>query len=293
VHLVGNIGEPELPALDMIKPSDTVVFELSSFQLWDIEYSPRVAVLTIIEPDHLNVHKDFAEYVAAKSNIVKFQTSDDLVVYRSTDKLASQIAKSSLASKLAYPNDLAPDIDKILRVPGKHNVENAMAAVSAVWQMIQGDQAVIKRALGNFKGLAHHIELVRTLGGVRYYDDSFSSNPSATKVAVQAFQEPLVLIIGGCDKNLNYSSLQRFLTKTKNIKKILLIGQMRHKLAAGLSPGLYEVMDGSFEDTIKHSRSIASSGDVVLLSPGAASFDMFKNFYDRGEQFQAIVRRLR
>jgi UDP-N-acetylmuramoylalanine--D-glutamate ligase len=293
VHLVGNIGRPALDVVSQIRPEDYVVYELSSFQLWDIEKSPQIAVLTILEPDHLDVHVDFDEYVSAKANIVKFQGAEDLVVYNETDALVRGVAMRSAGRKVGYPNELVPNLKKFLKVPGEHNLMDAMAAVSAVWEVIGGDVSAVKTALEGFVGLPHHIELVRELDGVRYYDDSFSSNPTATRVAVAAFQNPIVLILGGSDKGIDMGPLVEFLNGVSNIKKVLLMGAIREALAVGLKQE-YEVMETTdFRKIVRRAQEVASAGDIVLLSPGTASFDMFKNFYDRGERFQKIVRSLR
>ena len=151
-------------------------------------------------------------------------------------------------------------------------------------------EKAVKNAIQSFTGLAHHIELVSEIDSVLYYDDSFSSNPTATKVAVKSFKNPIILILGGFDKGIDMSPLKDFLNQTENIKKILLIGQIREKLSENLQKE-YEIMNTkNFKKIIKRAREIAEPGDIVLLSPGTASFGMFKNFYDRGEQFQKIVR---
>lgn len=289
-HLVGNIGQPAIAELHKIQPEDYVVFELSSFQLWDIEKSPHIAVLTILEPDHLDVHADFDEYIAAKANIVKFQNENDLVVYNRNDQLVAKVAEDSRARKIAYPNELIKDLKSFMRVPGEHNLNDAQAAVSAVWDIIEDDVTAVKNALEGFKGLPHHIEFVRELNGVQYYDDSFSSNPTATRVAVKAFTNPIVLILGGSDKGIDMTPLKEFLNNVENIKKILLIGQIKEKLSAGLGQDFEIMQTTNFKRILERARELADYGDIVLLSPGTASFDMFKNFYDRGEKFQKIIK---
>ncbi|MCL1930072.1 UDP-N-acetylmuramoyl-L-alanine--D-glutamate ligase [Candidatus Saccharibacteria bacterium] len=291
-HLVGNIGQPAIRELSKVSPEDYVIYELSSFQLWDIQFSPQIAVLTILEPDHLDVHTGFEEYVAAKANIVRFQGEDDLVVYNQNDQLVSKIAKSSRARQVAYPNELVKNLQDFLRVPGEHNLNDAQAAVSAVWDIIDGDVAVVKHGLEGFKGLPHHIEFVRELDGVQYYDDSFSSNPISTMVAVKAFTNPIILILGGFDKGTDMTPLKRFLNSAsgENIKKILLIGQIKEQLKKGLHRDFEVVHTDNFKKILRRAREVASHGDIVLLSPGTSSFDMFRNFYERGEKFQKIVK---
>jgi UDP-N-acetylmuramoylalanine--D-glutamate ligase len=305
VHLVGNIGVPALSELDKVKPSDLVVYELSSFQLWGLSKSPKVAVVLRIEPDHLDVHDGFNDYIKAKENIVANQTAGDLVVYYAGNKISAQIAQKSLAKKLAYPSEKGAKIEghnllfseqiicstDTLKLPGAHNLENALAAVSAIYNMPNIDSGAIEKGLSSFTGLPHRLELVCEQGGVKYYDDSYSSATPATEVAVRAFSGPVVLIAGGYDRGLDYTELGQFLSSCKNLKKALLIGQTKDKIAAGLVPGLAEKFN-SLELAVRRAHEIATAGDTVVLSPGCASFDMFENFSDRGEQFQKLVKEL-
>lgn len=328
VHLVGNIGVPALEVLPIIKSSDFVVFELSSFQLWDIKKSPETAVILMIEPDHLNIHKDMDEYVKAKSNIGRFQTAEDLMVYHPTNLLSAEAATISSAKKVKYmtpeganivipakagihksdwiPNQVWDDgkgewvvidgniICDISEVGllGPHNLENISAAITASWRYTK-DINAIKQAVKRFKGLPHRIELVRELDGVKYYDDSYSPNPASTRAAVGSFDQPIVLIAGGFDRQLDFSDSLAKVISDKPVKKVILMGQTANKIAGILDDiGFkeYEVLKTDvFKDAVVLAKDSAVSGDVVLLSPGCPSFDMFKNFEERGEQFKKIV----
>lgn len=299
--LVGNIGVGAFDVLAQVSPDDIVVYELSSFQLWDIDVSPHIAVVLGIEPEHLDVHKDFDDYLNAKGHIAEYQQSSDVVIYKYTNKYSVAIAKKSPAKSLPYLNESGAYIKNgffyfgdqqlcstnIMSIPGDHNKENACAAIAATWQWVQ-DPTVIEKGLSEFEGLPYHIELIRELDGVMYYNDSFSTAPAATQVALKALPNPTILIAGGYDRGYNYKEMADVILAQQNIKKVLLIGQTGPKVAAYLPPELYEIgMD--FNAVVELARKNAESGDVILLSPGFASFDMFPNFTARGQQFTEIV----
>lgn len=295
VHVVGNIGTPALEVLPQIHADDIVVYELSSFQLWDIERSPHVAVVLMIEADHLDVHADASEYVAAKANITAFQTADDVVVYNSTNKLATGIAQASAARRVPYPFDITPFLGS-LQLPGVHNQENASAAIAAAREFGVND-AAIHKGLQGFEGLPHRLEHVRELAGVTYYNDSFSSAPGATIAAIRAFDAPEIVILGGIDKGADFSELARVLQASPQVKRLIIVGAIRDKLARLFSEqGVAAPMDvcdaRTMPEIVALARSYAAAGDVVLLSPACASFDMFRDFYDRGDQFRTEVQAL-
>ena len=313
VWLLGNIGTPSLDALGEIKADDIVVYELSSFQLWDLESSPHVAVVLLIEPDHLNVHTDFGDYVDAKSNIRRFQKSGDLCVFNPANELSLQIANVSSEGKAvryAVPDDGGVYVKEdafyenehkicsidALQLIGNHNVENACAAltVARFYKLTDTD---IESGLRKFQGLPHRIEFIREIDGVKYYNDSFSSAPSATIAAIKSFEQPEILILGGIDKGADFSELADAIANQNNIKSVIIMGEIRHKLAETIkqvSPSLQvETTDlTTLQPIIELAKSYARSGDVVVMSPGCASFDMFINFYDRGNQFRDIVNSL-
>jgi len=310
VWLVGNIGTAALDILPNMTASDIVVYEMSSFQLWDIETSPHIAVVLPIEPDHLNVHKDMDDYVAAKGNIRRFQKEGDICIYHPRNDYARQISElNSVASKERY--GIADDGGAYLKddafytgehiicsademqVPGAHNIENATAAISVALQLgISNDD--IATGLRNFKGLPHRIEFVRELNGVEYYNDSFSSAPGATVAAINAFTKPELVVLGGIDKGADFNEMVETIKIHDNVKEVVLIGEVRHKLQtllaeAGVTTKV-TVFDGrTMSEIVDYLVSQAVAGDLVLLSPGCASFDMFRDFYDRGTQFRTLV----
>ena len=321
VWLVGNIGVPAISVLDKVQSSDVVVYEMSSFQLWDVYRSPAVAVVLKIEPDHLNVHKDFGEYVDAKSNIVKWQNEGDVCIYYKDDEDSIKVAEKSPAEeKLAYPvgelietiadndDEKVQLLDKLkkalnsLSIVGKHNMENAQAALLAVCGYLGID---IKELLNEhleeicagfkaFKGLPHRLQLIRELDGVKYYDDNFATNVASTKVAVEAFNVPMVLIVGGRDKTdyADLPELNELLSQNDLIKKVVLMGESGTELMKRYGNEKF-VLVNSLKDAVKKARDNAQSGEVVLMSPAAASFDMFENVYDRGAQFVELVNKLK
>lgn len=309
VWLVGNIGKPALDILDQVHEEDIVVYELSSFQLWDIEKSPETAVVLLVEPDHLNVHSDMDEYVRAKANIAKFQSVKNHIVYHPTNLQSAKIAELSQGHKVRYCTPEGAYVKKQhiiiddqpicaleeVGLLGVHNLENICAAVTAVWYYIH-DVAAIAKAIVEFKGLPHHTEKVRELDGVSYYDDSFSSAPAATVAAIKSFTAPEIVIIGGAEKHADFGDLVAMIKARDNIKKIILIGETAPRIAAVLEEKgelRFEVdRTGDFNKIVTRAQQLAQPGDVVLLSPGCASFDMFENFYRRGEIFQELVNNL-
>ena len=329
VWLVGNIGTPALDVLDQVKPEDVVVYELSSFQLWDLDFSPHIALVLRIEPDHLNVHKDFDDYVAAKGHIAEFQSTHDYCIYDSNNQHSAKIAALSPGHKIPYPPQLdaaaqhmLDNLLDYLTIPGNHNREDATIALMAcaahyqqdLSTFIQENHQIIANAFTKFQGLPHRIEFVRELNSIRYYDDNYSSAFPALDVALATFADtPTILIAGGKDRGLDLSTTKARLFSAPNLKKVILIGETAPILAADADPNTYIIAD-SLESAVKLAKTTAeqfqeaessnydlcipgrTSGKikspVVVMSPGAASFDMFKNFRDRGEQFQQLVREL-
>ena len=299
-YLVGNIGTPAIEVLDNLNPNSVVVYEMSSFQLWDLKKSPHIAVLGHLEPDHLNVHKDYVDYLNAKANITRWQTTDDYLIYYSKNPETAKIANTSKATKIPYPYEVSDDILKAIYLPGKHNQENALAAIAAVAsykntspdEFIREKKPEIITGLSNFRGLPHRLEFLRELNDVKYYDDNFSTNPSSTRVAVNSFpKNDLVLIICGRDKT-NYEDLPEIyeILKSPQIKKIILIGESGHELTKRYQDSRFTTAK-SLEQAVNIAKSTAETlkNAVVIMSPAAASFDMFENVYDRGEQYQKII----
>ena len=297
VHLVGNIGVPALDNLPKIEENDIVVYELSSFQLWDLQKSPHVAVVLMIEPDHLNVHADFNDYLAAKANITKSQTADDYVVYNSQNEFSKMIANASLAQKKEYPFVLSDNIISAIRLPGKHNVDNACAAIAAVKSILPNvSDDEIRKGLGEFTGLPHRLKFVAEKYGVKYYDDSISTTPGSAIAALKAFVEPKILILGGSDKGADYSELAQEIAR-QNVRLIIINGANADEIREVLreedvSCEIVQLNMAQMQEVVSLTKNKAQSGDVVILSPAAASFDMFKSYNDRGEQFVAAVEAL-
>ena len=303
VHFLGNVGVPSLDVLNQIQPDDVVVYEMSSFQLWDLETSPHVAVVLRIEPDHLDVHDGFEDYVNAKSHIVSNQTANDYCVYYKDNADSVRISEKSAGQRLPYPYEETPELSEILdyiQIPGGHNRENAEAAILAVAcylnlpvdEFIKNYADQIKAGLASFQGLPHHIEYVDEIDGIKYYDDSFAATYPAMEVAVRAFpNDKVVLIAGGKDRGLDLSGNKRVIANEKNLLKTILIGETKHMLAEGQDPAKIEfadTLDEAFEKANAAAKQLGAN--IVLLSPGAASFDMFKNFKERGDIFQRLVK---
>ncbi len=302
-YLVGNIGTPAIDILDSLTANSIVVYEMSSFQLWDLTKSPHIAVLGHLEPDHLNIHKDYSDYLTAKSNIARYQSPKDYLVYYSKNPETVKIAKHSKAQKIPYPYEVPADIIEAICLPGQHNINNALAAIAAVAsyynispdEFIREKKADITTGLSNFRGLPHRLEYLRELNSVKYYDDNFSTNPSSTRVAINAFPNSnIVLILGGRDKT-SYQDLPEIydILKSPNIQKIILIGESGHELAKRYTDDRFMLAD-SLEQAINTAKLEAETLDhpVVIMSPAAASFDMFTDVYDRGAKFQTIVNSL-
>ena len=307
VHVVGNIGRPALEELDKIKENDVVVYELSSFQLWDLKKSPFISVVLRIEPDHLDVHKDFEDYLNAKSNIVKHQTENDTCIYYLDNSYSVNIGKSGESKKLSYPLDISEELLEILdnlSVPGAHNREDAEAALLTVYayenpnlsfnDFLRANLDNFKTAFSGYVSLPHHIEFVRELNGVKYYDDNYSSAFPALDVAISAFgNQPVVLIAGGKDRGLDLSKVKERLASAGDLVKAILIGETKEKLATGM-PKNKCILADDLKTAVETAQQIAEEKSAyVIMSPGAPSFDMFKNFKDRGDKFQKIVKGLK
>jgi len=307
VWLVGNIGKSGLDIIKQISPDDVVIYELSSFQLWDIEKSPQIALVLYIEQEHLDVHSDMDEYISAKANIAKYQTPEDTIIYSGDNQYAIKIADISSAHKIEYPkNDTAHAYEsdfyygeqKIcsisqLKIAGTFNQFNACAAIDAVWQLTQ-DTSAIERGLSEFKGLPHRLQFVRELDGVSYYDDSIATIPGAAIAALRSFDGPKVMILGGSYKGSDFSDLAGAMVDAD--VDAILIGSEAKRIEEVFrlhGYGRYEIVDGSdMDEVVARARQLSKPGGVVLLSPAAASFGLFKNYADRGDKFTQAVNKL-
>lgn len=304
VHLVGNIGQPALRKLPVVKSRDVVVFELSSFQLWDLAASPQVAVVVMVEPDHLDVHASLSEYLTAKSNIARWQSTDDVVIFAGDNELSQKVASPGLGRKLplmsppaAWLKDdwLMMDNAAICSVsdfglPGVHNHLNIAAAVTAAWQFAQ-DPSAAASAIKEFKGLPHRLQLIATKNKLSFVDDSISTTPSAAIAAIKAFPGPKAIILGGSDKGANFDELAVELSAQDGAKAVL-VGQTAPKIQQALDKAGFKDYDrvaGGMSEIVQAAIKMLGGAGTVLLSPACASFDMFKDYQDRAEKFKKIV----
>lgn len=312
-HLAGNIGTPMLSLLEKLSPSSVVILELSSFQLMDATKSPHISVVLMVTREHLDYHAGEPEYVSAKSSIVAFQTQDDVCVVNSDYPNSASIASRSKAKKYSISTNQSveegcfiQDSKLVLRVgeaqrnlmdakdvfiPGRHNLENACAAAMTASVLGCSDASIVT-TLKTFKGLEHRLEFVRELRGVRYYNDSYSSIPESAIAAMQAFQQPIILILGGSPKGSDFRELGNAIAAAKNIKAIVGIGQEWPRIRAVMTlADRMTIIENqrTMHDIVQAAHELAQPGDIVVLSPACASFDMFKNYKDRGSQFKAQV----
>lgn len=315
VHLGGNIGIPPLDMLaDNIQPSDWVVLELANFQLIDLGVSPKIGVCLMVVPEHLDWHTDIAEYIQSKQNLFRHQSPNDLAIFNRANDFSTEVVGISPALKLSYEvpligeqpserngayvfgDDIYMDDERVCSVTdvvllGRHNLQNVCAAIAATWDIIGNDPAIITNVLKNYVGLPHRLELVRTLDGIKFYDDSFSTTPDSAIVAIEAIKGNKIMILGGSDKGANFDTLADTITKN-SVKAVVQIGKMGPTIAKALSDrGYTAIHDGgaSMESIIHTASEIAQTGDSVILSPACASFDMFKDYIDRGDQFHKVV----
>jgi UDP-N-acetylmuramoylalanine--D-glutamate ligase len=308
--LGGNIGRSVLDFVRDVTPDDWVVLELSNFQLYKFTHSPHVAVCLMIVPEHLDWHPNVEDYLEAKSNIFTHQMQEDIAIYFDGNEHSRQLAYSSLGIKIPFyltPGARIREDGKIVigepeieiinkeevKLLGEHNLQNICAAVTAVWQVTQ-DKDAITKVLTSFAGMVHRLEFVRELNGVKYYDDSFGTTPETAIVAMKSFNQPKVLILGGSDKGADYSSLAEEVTKN-NIRHVITIGETGPKISDSLNQrGYTQILEGAktMPEIVKQAQQTAIEGDVVLLSVASASFGLFKDYKDRGDQFKQAVQEL-
>ena len=312
VFLGGNIGHSPLSFLPKIKPSSWVVLELSSFQLQDLEKSPHLAVVLFIAPEHLDYHHDAEEYFQAKRNIVRYQKENDLAVLNADNQISSSFAHLTPAqvyyfsrqkkvkgayvkNKKIYLLDKEIGFTSKLQLLGKHNWDNICAAVTASW-LVGADLKSIKKVIFSFQGLEHRLEFVKEVKGRVFYNDSFSTTPETTIAALHSFHQPLTLIAGGSEKGSDYQKLGEEIKRSR-VKTLILIGEMAEKirkavLAAGFRGEIIFRPSKKMSAIVNLAFQKTKRGGVILLSPACASFDMFKNYKDRGLQFKRNVKRL-
>jgi UDP-N-acetylmuramoylalanine--D-glutamate ligase len=307
VFLGGNIGVPPLSFIRKLREDSWVVLELSSFQLSDLQYSPHIGICLMVVPEHLNWHADMDDYIAAKSHMFALQGDSDIAISLAGNEISASIAGAGAGQQIpffappgAYVEAGSIRIDdqtvcdvSDLQLIGPHNWQNACAALTAAWQVERNPKAYAK-ALKHFSGLEHRLELVRTVGGVQYYDDSFGTTPETAAVAVQSFKEPKVIILGGSDKGADFAVLAQTI-KDNNVRRAIIIGETGPRIIEALeATGFTNMSLGgtTLESAMQLAHQAAQPGDVVLLSTACASFDMFENYKDRGEQFKRLVKAL-
>ncbi len=314
-HLGGNIGKPLLPEVRRMRPDDLAVVELSSFQLMGMRYSPSIAAITNLTPNHLDYHKNFAEYVQAKTSIYTHQVTGERLVLNGDDPVTRTLDigpghQILTCSKIVKPEngvylrdgviyiaeqgkDRALMDAKDIRIPGAHNVYNVMMAAAIVQGLCQDDDIV--EVAKTFGGVEHRIEFVREFEGVKYYNDSIASSPTRTIAGLESFDQKLILIAGGYDKHIPYDVLG--VPICRHVKTLLLTGATAPKIRACVEqadcPEKPEIIDvPDLAAAVRCANAVAQPGDIVIMSPASASFDCFKNFMERGNLFKELVHKL-
>ena len=318
VHLGGNIGTPLLPEIENIHKEDIAVVELSSFQLMSMRKSPDIAVITNIEPNHLDVHKDMNEYISAKENIFLHQNAFSKTVLNFDNKITKDFSERCRGNTLFFSlnksvpkgvfckNDVVyykgsnseVPILKIqdINLPGQHNLANYMAAIGAVFDEVTPQD--ILEVAKTFTGVEHRIEFVRELNGVKYYNDSIASSPTrVSKGILSLFDKKIILICGGYDKKIPFDSLADKIVD--KVKVLILMGQTADKIEKAVknSPKYKEnnpqiIRVKTMEQAVNFAYNLSTPNDIVSLSPACASFDLYKNFEERGKHFKSLINSL-
>ena len=308
-YVGGNIGAPLLPRVGEMQQGDFAVVELSSFQLQAMRRSPPIAVITNVSPNHLDWHTDMAEYIDAKKNIFRFQQPDGRLVLNyeneitkaMADEAKGQVTFFSSASEpqstrrvyerggAIFLGDTAVLQTSDILIPGRHNVENYMAAIAAVDGYV--DRENIEKVAHRFPGVEHRIEFVKEIGGVKFYNSSIDSSPTRTAAALRSFHQKVIVILGGYDKNIPFGPLAEPVQSC--VKQAVLTGKTAGKIKQAIAhTGVPVCEEDDFEQAVRKAAALAAPGDIVLLSPACASFDAFPNFMARGNKFKEIVNSL-
>ena len=317
VHLGGNIGMPLFDRIADIRPDDFAVLELSSFQLHSMHCAPDVAIITNISPNHLDVHPDLEDYVSAKCSIYRGQRPDGVLVLNARDAHTPRFAAEAPGS-VRYFSSIGPvengvycsdgviyrahggkaekliDVSNI-RIPGAHNVENYMAAFAATDGLV--GQAACVQVARSFAGVPHRMERIRELNGITFINDSIASSPTRTIAGLHALPKPPVIILGGHDKHIPFDTLGDEVCL--HAKAAVVVGETAQRIAAAIraskcyDPGKLPLVEApDFRAAVETAYGLAQPGDIVTLSPACSSFDLFKNFEERGNTFRAIVESL-
>ena len=309
--LGGNIGNPLLTDVCKMEDDDYVILELSSFQLHTLKKSPHIGVITNITPNHLDMHKDYQEYIDAKKNIMLYQLPGDILVTNSSNEVTNEIGKEAkgenryfssssdslihLKNGSIYYGDEEILKTKDIKIPGKHNVENYMAAIGAVHGLVKKES--INAVAKEFGGVEHRIELVRELDGVKYYNSSIDSSPNRTKNTLSVFDKKVIMISGGKDKGIPYDEIGPVIIE--KVKVLILIGATADVIENAVknvlenNPADIKIFRvKTYQEAVSVAKENSQPGDVVILSPASTSFDMFKNFEERGNLYKSIVNSL-
>ena len=318
VFLGGNIGIPLFTKAKEMNKNDIVVLELSSFQLMGMNISPNISVITNITPNHLNVHKDMNEYILAKRTIIDYQHPTDICILNYNDEIVKDFSNYAHGEVryfsrydnldngfLIKDNTIYEVIDKKynkiidtkdIKLRGVHNYENICTALSAIKDLINIDK--VKEVLTTFKGVEHRLEYVREINNVKWYNDSVSSSPTRTIAGLNSYDEKIVLIAGGYDKNIDYDIIGQPIVN--KVSSLILMGDTKEKIYNAtikaeekLNKKINKYIVNSLQEAVDKAYEVAKEKEVVLFSPASASFDMFKNFADRGEQFKKLVNQIK
>lgn len=316
-YLGGNIGIPLFTKIKEMRPEDIVVLELSSFQLMNMKQSPNIAVITNVTPNHLDIHKSYEEYIEAKANILKNQNEEDILVLNYDNEITKKFAnnakskviffssKEKLSDGVIFDDKTIKYCEQGLRrhiikqkdtnLRGIHNAENICAAVAATMSLVSVEEQA--KAIKNFTGVEHRIEFVKTINEVKWYNDSIASSPTRTIAGLNSFDEEIILIAGGYDKHLDYEPIAEPIIK--KVKTLILLGQTSNKILGVVQNKLKEknlvlpiYKTESLEEAVAKAKEHAKPGQIVLFSPASASFDMFKNFEERGKKFKELVKKI-
>ena len=302
--LAGNIRTSALEELPKINKNTNIVLELSSWQLEDLKghkKSPWIAVITNIMQDHLNRYRGIKDYIEAKKLIFKFQKPDDFLILNSDDKIVNKFAKEAEAKIIFYSKKQAFKYFKESSLVGEHNLSNLSAALAVV-KLLKIPISSIKKVIKTFQGIEGRLELVKEIGGIKYYNDTTATTPEATIAALKSLFHPakagqanIILIAGGADKNLNFQELAKVISK--RVKSLILLPGTATRKLTNLRPAyrrgkLVARRAKNMKEAVKIASKTAEKGDVVLLSPGCASFGLFQHEFDRGKQFQKCIKNL-
>lgn len=317
--LGGNIGYPLFTQIKDMTPDDYVILELSSFQLMNMKISPKIAIVTNITPNHLNVHKDYQEYIDCKKNIFMNQDEDGILVINYDNSITKEFIKDAKGKVIYFShkelldngvifdeNDRTIKMcedgirkhllkQKDMKLRGEHNCENACAAIAATYNLVNEDDII--DTIKDFSGVEHRLEYIREINGVKWFNDSIGTSPTRTIAGLQSFDEKIVLIAGGYDKHLDYTPIAKPIIE--NVSKLILMGATADKIENAVKEELVKQDKNlpiykckTLQEVVYKAKEVASEGEVVLFSPASASFDLFRNFEERGNKFKEIVNSL-